>query len=264
MGSSGSNLTRSLEITPLEGLPLLKHGDDLARLIVETARKIGVGIMARDVLVVGQKAVSKSEGRIVNLDDVRPSKRAIELSKRIGKRPEFVEIVLRGSKRVLRADRDAFIVTTRDGATCMNGGVDKSNVEGDSTYALLPDNADASARKLRTRISQLTGKRIGVIITDTRSRPFRRGQVEEMIGIAGLSPIVDYRGQKDLFGYQLRFKNVGIGDELASAAELVMGQGTEATPAAIIRGLRRVMFQDRTSSRNVAVSPREDLFRGTL
>jgi coenzyme F420-0:L-glutamate ligase/coenzyme F420-1:gamma-L-glutamate ligase len=253
-----------VEITPLEGLPLLKPGDDLARLIVDRAMEIGVGIKARDVLVVGQKAVSKSEGRIVNLDDVKPSKRAFGLSKKTGKRPGFVEVVLRGSKRVLRADADAFIVTTKDGATCMNGGVDKSNVEGDSTYALLPIDPDASARKLRARIRQLTGKRIGVIVTDTRSRPFRRGQVEEMIGIAGLSPVVDYRGQNDLFGYQLQFKNVGIGDELASAAELVMGQGREATPAAIIRGLRRVVFQDRASSRNVAVNPREDLFRGTL
>ena len=242
----------------------MKHGDDLAQLIVDRAKKIGVGIETQDILVVGQKAVSKSEGRIVNLDDVKPSKRAISLSKKIGKRPEFVEIVLRGAKRVLRADKDAFIVTTRDGATCMNGGVDKSNVEGDSAYALLPLDPDASARKLRTRINQLTGKKIGVLITDTRSRPFRRGQVEEMIGIAGLSPIVDYRGKNDLFGYQLRFKNVSIGDELASAAELVMGQGTEATPAAIIRGLRRVAFQERASSRNGVVSPKEDLFRGTL
>lgn len=248
----------------MDGLPLLKPGDDLAQLIVDRAMKIGVGIKTRDVLVVGQKAVSKSEGRIVSLDDVKPSRRAIGLSKKTGKRPEFVEIVLRGSKRVLRADEEAFIVTTRDGATCMNGGVDKSNVQGDSTYALLPLDPDASARKLRTRINQITGTKIGVLITDTRSRPFRRGQVEEMIGIAGLSPIIDYRGQNDLFGYQLRFKNVGIGDELASAAELVMGQGTEATPAAIIRGLRRVVFQDRASSRNVAVSPTEDLFRGTL
>ena len=242
----------------------MKPGDDLAGLIVDRAMEIGVGIKARDVLVVGHKAVSKSEGRVVNLDDVKPSKRALGLSKKTGKRPEFVEMVLLDSKRVLRADEEAFIVTTKDGATCMNGGVDKSNVEGDSTYALLPHDPDASARKLRIRIRRLTGKRIGVIITDTRSRPFRRGQVEEMIGIAGLSPTVDYRGQNDLFGYQLRFKNVGIGDELASAAELVMGQGREGTPAAIIRGLRRVVFQDQASSRNVAVNPREDLFRGTL
>lgn len=253
-----------MEITPLDGLPLLRPGDDLARLIVDRAMKIGVGIKTRDVLVVGQKAVSKSEGRVANLDNVKPSKRAFLLAKKTGKRPEFVELVLRDSKRVLRADADAFIVTTKDGATCMNGGVDKSNVEGDTMYALLPHDPDESARKLRLKISRLTGKRIGVIITDTRSRPFRRGQVEEMIGIAGLSPVVDYRGQNDLFGYQLRFKNVGIGDELASAAELVMGQGREATPAAIIRGLRRVVFQDRASSRNVAVNRREDLFRGTL
>ncbi len=257
-------MTGSLEIIPLDGLPLLRPGDDLGRLIVERAEKIGAGIMSFDVIAVGQKAVSKSEGRVVDINAVKPSKRAAELAKRTGKRAEFVEIVLRDSKRVLRADKDAFIVTPKHGSTCLNGGVDKSNVQGDDKFALLPRDPDASARKLRSRISRLTGKKIGVIICDTRSRPFRRGQVEEMIGIAGLNPIVDYRGLKDLFGYQLRFKNVSIADELASAAELVMGQGREATPAAIIRGLKRIRFQDRASSRNIAISASEDLFQGTL
>lgn len=257
-------MTGSLEIIALDGLPLLRPGDELARLIVERAKRIGTGIRSWDVIVVGQKVVSKSERRVVDLNNIKPSKRAVELSKKTGKRAEFVEIVLRDSKRVLRASKDAFIVKTRLGSTCLNGGVDKSNVEGDSTYALLPRDPDASARKLRSRISRLTGKKIGVIISDTRSRPFRKGQVEEMIGIAGINPLIDYRGGKDLFGYQLRFKNVNVADELASAAELVMGQGREATPAAIIRGLKRITFQERASSRNVAVMAKEDLFRGTL
>ena len=117
---------------------------------------------------------------------------------------------------------------------------------------------------MRKRIQQLTGKQVAVVICDTRSRPFRKGQVEESIGVAGLNPLIDYRGQKDLFGYTLRFKNVAIADELASAAELVMGQGREKTPVAIIRGLTRVRFQDRASSRFLVVSSEEDLFRGTL
>jgi coenzyme F420-0:L-glutamate ligase/coenzyme F420-1:gamma-L-glutamate ligase len=165
---------------------------------------------------------------------------------------------------VLRADKDAFIVRTKRGATCLNAGVDKSNVKGGSTYALLPQDPDASARKLRKRIGQLTGRQVAVVICDTRSRPFRKGQVEESIGVAGLNPLIDYRGQKDLFGYTLRFKNVSLADELASAAELVMGQGREKAPAAIIRGLARVRFQNRATSKVLVITPEEDLFKGTL
>jgi coenzyme F420-0:L-glutamate ligase / coenzyme F420-1:gamma-L-glutamate ligase len=253
-----------LQITPLDKLPLLKKGDDLASMIVDRAKALGIRIEKRDVLVIGQKAVSKAEGRIVDIDDVKPSARALKIAKKTGKRPELVQIILKESSNVLRADGDAFIVTTRSGATCLNAGVDKSNVKGDSYYALLPANPDNSATKLMHRIHKLTGKQVAVVICDTRSRPFRRGQVEECIGIAGLNPIVDYRGQHDLFGYTLKFKNVALADELASAAELVMGQGKEATPVALIRGLTRAVFRKRASSRNLPVSPTEDLFRGTL
>ncbi len=253
-----------LQITPIDRLPLLKKGDDLARIIVARARVLGVGIRNRDVLVVGQKAVSKAEGRIVDVNTLKPSPMAVRIAKKTGKKPGFVEMVLKETRRVLRADEEAFIVTTKNGATCLNGGIDKSNVQGDNMYALLPQNPDASARLLARRVKALTGKQVGVVVCDTRSRPFRRGQIEECIGIAGLSPLVDYRGQRDLFGYTLRFKNVALADELASAAELVMGQGREKAPAAIIRGLKRVRFQERASTKNLTVSPSEDLFRGTL
>ncbi len=257
-------MSRVLEIIPLNQLPLLKEGDDLAGTIVSRARILGVGIRNRDLVVIGQKAVSKVEGRIIDTSDVTPSARAAKIAEKTGKSPGFVEIVLKESSKVLRADKDAFIVRTKRGATCLNAGVDKSNVKGDSTYALLPQDPDASARRMRKRIEQLTGKQVAVVICDTRSRPFRKGQVEESIGVAGLNPLVDYRGQKDLFGYTLRFKNVAIADELASAAELVMGQGRERTPVAIIRGLTRVRLQDHASSRFLVVSSREDLFKGTL
>jgi coenzyme F420-0:L-glutamate ligase / coenzyme F420-1:gamma-L-glutamate ligase len=253
-----------LEIVALDKLPLLTKGDDLPAIIVARAEELGVGIRNRDVLVVGQKAVSKAEGRIVDISQIQPSHRAMRISKKTDKSPGFVEIVLRDASRIVRADHRALIVTTKTGATCLNGGVDKSNVKGDSRYALLPKDPDASARQLMKRIALLTGKRIGVIISDTRSRPFRLGQVEECIGVAGLGPLVDYRGSKDLFGYTLHFKNIAIADELASAAELVMGQGREAAPAAIIRGLKRVKFQNRASTRSLTVSQSEDLFRGTL
>ena len=259
-----SEMSRALEIVPLDQLPLFKEGDDLAGIIVSRAKKLGVGIRNRDLVVIGQKAVSKAEGRIIDISKISPSARAAKIAEKTGKTAEFVEIVLKESSKVLRADKDAFIVRTKRGVTCLNAGVDKSNVKGDSTYALLPQDPDASARRMRKRIQQLTGKQVAVVICDTRSRPFRKGQVEESIGVAGLNPLIDYRGQKDLFGYTLRFKNVAIADELASAAELVMGQGREKTPVAIIRGLARVRFQDRASSRFLVVSSEEDLFRGTL
>src|SRR6266851_1376262 len=221
----------AVQILPLTGLPLIRPGDDLPRLMVEAARKLGWGIREKDVLVVGQKAVSKAEGRLVDIASVRPSKRAMVIARKTGRKPGFVQIV-----------------TTKHGWTCLNAGVDKSNVKGDQNYALLPTNPDASARKIRSRIRRLTGKEVGVIITDTHSRPFRLGQVEETIGIAGLKPHADYRGQRDLFGYRLKFKNVALADEVAGAAELVMGQGREAIPAAIVRGLKRVRFQDKARS----------------
>jgi len=257
-------LVSSLTVMPLKGLPLIHPGDDLAGLLVKAAESVGYRFRNGDVLVVGQKAVSKSEGRLVDVGNIRPRKRAEEIARRTGKHPGFVEVVLRDAKVVVKAHEEALIVRTKQGWVCLNGGVDKSNVQGPVNYALLPENADASARRLRSRIKRLTGQNIGVIICDTHSRPFRRGQVEETIGIAGLNPMVDYRGKRDLFGYELRFKNVAVADELASAAELVMGQGREMVPAAIIRGLKRVRFQERAKSMDLVVDEAEDLFRGTL
>jgi coenzyme F420-0:L-glutamate ligase/coenzyme F420-1:gamma-L-glutamate ligase len=255
----------SLQITPVTGIPLLKPGDDLARLIVENAAKQGMRIFKGDIIIIGQKAVSKSEGRIVNIENVRPSKKAQKIALKTGKHPGFVQAVLNDTKRILRADKTSFVVTTIQGATCLNGGADKSNVKGENVYVLLPKNPDASARKLEKRIKKIIGKSVGVIISDSRSRPFRRGQVEEAVGLAGIDPLVDYRGKKDLFGYSLRFKNVNAADELASAAELVMGQGTERTPVAIIRGVRRLKFRAiARPSRYLTVSNNEDLFKGTL
>ncbi len=236
----------------------------MAQLIVEGARRLKVGIRENDVLVIGQKAVSKSEGQLVDVDKIHPSPRAVKLAKKTGRTPGFVELVLWNTSKVVRADRSALIVRTKEGWTCLNAGVDKSNVKGPLTFALLPNNPDASARKIRTLIKRLTGRTIGVVITDTHSRPFRLGQVEETIGIAGLSPFVDYRGSRDLFGYELRFKNVAVADELAGAAELVMGQGREKVPAAIVRGLRRIKFQEHARSSRLVVSRREDLFKGTF
>jgi len=243
---------------------LIQPGDDIAEMIADSLSVAGSPIIEGDVLVVGQKAVSKAENRLVNTGRVRPSKKAKLIASRTRKKPAFVQIVLQDSKRIARAGRDALIVTTKQGFTCLNGGVDKSNVEGTETYALLPADPDGSARRIRKRVRELTGQKVAVIICDTNSRPFRRGQIEQAIGVAGLNPLVDYRGDHDLFGYELKFKNVAVVDELASAAELVMGQGREMVPAAVIRGLKRIRYQENMTSKALTVTMREDLFRGTL
>jgi coenzyme F420-0:L-glutamate ligase/coenzyme F420-1:gamma-L-glutamate ligase len=257
-------MTGPVQVIPVTGLPLIQPGDDIAQMIADSLSGAGSPIMKGDVLVIGQKAVSKAENRLVNTGKVRPSKKADLIASRTRRKPAFVQLVLQDSKRIARAGRDALIVTTKQGFTCLNGGVDKSNVEGPETYALLPADPDGSARRIRKRVRELTGQKVAVIICDTNSRPFRRGQVEQAIGLAGLNPLVDYRGDHDLFGYELKFKNVAVVDELASAAELVMGQGREMIPAAVIRGLKRIRYQEKVTSKALTVTMREDLFRGTL
>ena len=257
-------MARVMSVIGLEGFPLVKAGDDLAKMIVETAEKEGASLSDGDVVVIAQKIVSKAEGRVINLKDVVPSKEAEEMARAVLKDPRLVELILRESREIVKASSGALIVKTRDGTVCLNAGIDKSNVAGRDNYALLPEDPDEAARKLRTDIMKLTGNRVSVVICDTYSRPFRRGQVEFAIGIAGIKPFKDYRGQRDLFGYVLRVKNVAIVDEIASAAELVMGQGKEAIPVAIIKNLNRAEESESSSIRDLNISKQEDLFKGTL
>lgn len=258
-------MATSIQIVPIKGIPLLNPGEDLARLIVEHARKQKFSLQTGDIIVIGQKAISKTENRIIDITKIIPTIRALKIGRKTGKPSGFVQAVLQDSKLILRADKEALIVRRKDGSTCLNAGIDKSNVPGKDMFILLPKDADKSARKLRSKIRKLTRHNVGVIISDSRSRPFRFGQVEEAIGLAGVNALVDYRGVKDLYGYSLRFKNVNVADELASAAELVMGQGTEKTPVAIIRGVPRLKFGGRQASKKwLTVSRSQDLFRGTL
>jgi coenzyme F420-0:L-glutamate ligase/coenzyme F420-1:gamma-L-glutamate ligase len=206
--------------------------------------------------------VSKAEGRTVKLNDIVPSEKAKEIARQTLKDPRLVELVLKEAKEVVKATLEVFIVENRKGIICINAGIDKSNVSGDDSYTLLPKDSDKSARKLASEMAKSTGKRVAVVICDTFSRPFRRGQVGFTIGIAGINPFIDYRGQKDLFNYTLKVKNTAIADEIASAAELVIGQGKEATPVAIIKNLTRVKWTKETSTKDLLISKQEDLFKG--
>ena len=260
-----SKYTHAVKRVNIIGLcmPLIKDGDDVADLIVSTALKRGVEIRDMDILVVAQKVISKSEGRVVEIEKVKPSEKALKISEVTGKDPRIVELVLRESKRVLKISPETIIVQDKRDIVNINAGLDKSNIKGANHYALLPIDPDESARRLQSRIIDLTGKRVGVIISDTYSRPFRRGQVNFAIGIAGIEPFIDYRGTEDLFGYIMQVKFSAVADELASAAELVMGQGREGIPAVIIRGLN-LDFSEKSSFNDLIIKDEEDLFKDAL
>jgi len=262
--SEGAKLAKTISIVSLESFPLVKTGDNLARLIVETMKREGVSISNRDVIAIAQKVVSKAEGRIVRLRDVNPSEKAKEIAQKTFKDSRLVELILRETGKIVKAATQIFIVENRNGLVSINAGIDKSNVKGADAYALLPLDPDESARRISSEIAKLTGKKVGVVICDTYSRPFRRAQVEFAIGVAGIDPFKDYRGHRDLFGYVLKVKKVALADEIASAAELAMGQGKEAVPVVIIKNLGRVEWTEKTSANDLLISKEEDLFTGTL
>jgi coenzyme F420-0:L-glutamate ligase/coenzyme F420-1:gamma-L-glutamate ligase len=258
-------LASEIRIVGLQSIPLVKPGDDLVRLIVEAVRGENVSVQSGDIFVVGQKVISKCEGLVQNLGNIRASSRAKRIAKLTSKDPRFVELVLRGSAKLVRAVKKILLVETVSGAVCLNAGVDKSNVEGRLNYSYLPEEPGIAGEQLRSRLKEEFGCELGVVITDSFSRAFRKGQVECAIGGAGVEPIVDYRGSVDLFGYQLQFKSVAVVDEVAAAAELVMGQGTERIPVAIVKGLTRIRMGYVTwDSRDLRVRRREDIVRGTL
>lgn len=256
---------RSFTVIALEDFPLIEAKDDVASLVVRTARENGVEIQDGDILAIAQKVFSKAEGRVIKLRDVTASTEAERIAVKTGKSARFIELVLGETKRTLKVSRDILLVEDKRGIVCINAGIDKSNVKGTDSFALLPENPDESAEKCRLRIMELTGKDVAVIVCDTYSRPFRRGQVNFAIGIAGINPFKDYRGEKDLFGQILKVKNTAVADEIAAASELLMGQATEATPVIIVRGLDQLVTPCiKHSSKDLYISSDEDLFKNTL
>lgn len=226
----------TIEVIAVKELPIFREGDNLAKLICDAAEKQGTPIQDGDVIVITHIVVSRVEGRIVNLNEVKPSDFAVEIAASYNKDPALVEVVLRESKNIVRMGDGKLITETKHGFVCANSGVDKSNVPGERIVALLPEDPDLSAQRIREEIKRLTGCDVAVIISDTHGRPLREGEINVAIGLAGLKPIRDRRGERDLFGYILRVKQTAIADELASAAELVIGQADEGVPVAIIRG----------------------------
>jgi coenzyme F420-0:L-glutamate ligase/coenzyme F420-1:gamma-L-glutamate ligase len=247
-----------LHIWGIPGLPEVRRGDDLGTLLTEALRKAGLAVQAGDILVVTQKVVSKAEGQVADLTTVKPGYLALQWAQQYGKDPRVIEVVLQESKRIVKMDRGVIIAETRHGFVCANAGVDVSNVGEPDTAILMPLDPDASARRLRDAFLKTYRVPLGVIITDTFGRPWRQGLTNVAIGVAGLRPLLDYRGQVDSAGRPLQATILAIADELASAAELVMGK-VDRTAAALIRGYP--LAEGDGSAKELVRDPSLDLFR---
>jgi coenzyme F420-0:L-glutamate ligase/coenzyme F420-1:gamma-L-glutamate ligase len=251
-----------LELIAVPGLPMVRAGDDVAGLILAGLGRAGLGLQHRDVVVVAQKIVSKAEGRTVDLATVRPSARAVELAARVGKEPDIVEVVLSESARVVRSRPNLMIMQHRLGFVMANAGVDQSNVaeqDGGRRALLLPVDPDGSAAAIRARLMERSGAEVGVVISDSFGRPWRRGTAGVAIGCAGLPSLIDLRGQPDLFGRKLEVSIIGFADEIAAAASLLQGQAAEAQPVVIVRGL--AWQAPDAPVADVIRPPEEDLFQ---
>ena len=239
-----------IQIAPVGGVPEVRGGDDLAALIAERA-----DLQDGDVLVVAQKAVSKAEGRVVDLAEIEPSAQARDIAG--DDDPRRLEVVLRESARILRSRPPLVIAETRHGFVCASAGVDASNAPGPGTVVLLPEDPDASAARIRERARELSGVDVGVIVSDSFGRAWRQGTTDVAIGVAGIRPLLDLKGVRDSAGYELHATVIAIADELAGAAELVLGK-TNGIPAAVIRG---VDARGKGSARDLVMPAERDLFR---
>ena len=229
-------MPRQLTIIAIEGLPEIQAGDALAEMIVRAAEDQDTPLSDGDVVVVAQKAVSKAEGRVVRLEDVAPSSFARQIGLLHDRDPRLIETILGESRRIVRMDKGVLITETHHGFVCANAGVDASNLPGDGNVCLLPKDPDASAQGIRASVRHLTGAQVAVIVADTFGRPWREGTTDVAIGVAGFSPLKDYRGAPDAYGHLLRVTVVAVADELAGAADLVRAKAS-GVPAVIVRGL---------------------------
>jgi coenzyme F420-0:L-glutamate ligase/coenzyme F420-1:gamma-L-glutamate ligase len=242
---------KEVRVIAVEGLPEIREGDDLAELI---AAKLE--LEDGDVVVYAQKAVSKAEGRVVRLDDIEPSERAREIAGH-DQDPRRIEAILQEAKRVVRVRKPLVIAETRHGFICASAGVDSSNAPEPGMLVLLPLDPDASAQRIRERLRELTGREVAVLITDSFGRPWRQGTIDVALGAAGLAVMRDLRGSHDRVGYELHATMIAVGDEIASAAELVMGK-VDGIPAAVVRGLE---VAGESSARDLVIPEERDLFR---
>jgi coenzyme F420-0:L-glutamate ligase/coenzyme F420-1:gamma-L-glutamate ligase len=253
-------LKSRIEIIPIPIVPDIKTGDKLDLIILESVSNANEFLSKGDIVVVAQKVISKAEGRLIDLKLVNPQEKSLQIAKQNDKDPRLIELILNESVDILRLARGIIIAETKRGLICANAGVDQSNVENSNHYAaLLPEDADLSARELRHSLKRKTGIDVAVVITDTFGRPFREGQINVAIGIAGIQPIKSYIGTMDMYGRKLKVTEIAVVDEIASAAELQMGK-SERIPVVIIRGYVYQMVENSSLSQLLR-SKEKDLFR---
>lgn len=262
-------MSLKIELIGIEGIPLIKPNDNIAKLILQALTENKIELVAGDILLIAQTIISKSQGLIRDIKSYTPSQKALSLYNHIApkakqynlpiKSPEHIQAILDESKEIVKADH-VLIVETKQGYVCANAGIDKSNVEGKNMVALLPKNPDADADQIRKFIKEKTQIDVAIIITDSFGRPFRVGAVGVGIGIAGINAIVDKRGEKDLFGYELESTIIGQIDNLASAAQLIMGEGNEGLPVVLLRGYK-YQFSDSSRIQPILRSKNTDIFR---
>lgn len=250
-------MANRIEIIGLTSVPEVRVGDDLATLVIAALGRQGERLRDGDIVVITQRIVSKAEGRVLRLADVLPSPFARQIAEQYGKDARQVELVLRESRRIVRMDRGVIIAETHHGFICANAGVDTSNV-GEGLACLLPEDPDRSAEGVRQRLAERLGVKVAIIITDTFGRPWREGITNVAIGAAGIAPLLSYLGQSDPYGYTLKATVVAIIDELAAAAELVMGK-VSRVPVAIIRGYD--FTEGCEGAKALVRAPEKDIFR---
>lgn len=262
-------MNESLKIFGLKDIPFIKKGDNIAQLILDACEKAEISLKEQDIILIAQTIITKSLGRIKNLKKIKPSQKAYKIYNMVKplaeaknipeKSPELIQAILDESKEILKAEH-VIITETKHGFICANAGIDKSNIEGEESIGLLPNDPDREASKIRKKVHKLTSKEIGVIITDSFGRPFRNGAIGVALGVSGISPIKDQRGKKDLFGKELKSTIIGQADNLASAAQLLMGEANEGVPVVIIRGYKFSPDIKATIS-SIIRSPESDIFR---
>jgi len=255
-------MTADVTLTAIPHFPHVQPGDDVTQVLLAALTKAGISLQNGDVLAIAQKIISKAENRLVRLADVVPGERAREVAAQTDKDPRLVELILQESQAISRLRPGVLIVRHRLGFTSANAGIDRSNVAQsgeDEVVLLLPRDPDASAARIRRALQEHFGVRLGVVISDSHGRPFRLGTVGVAIGVAGLPALWDRRGEADLYGYRLQHTDVGVADEIAAAAGLLMGQAAEGTPVVLLRGLTLPLHEGKAAD---LVRPKEmDLYR---
>ncbi len=262
-------MSENVKIFGLKSIPFIRKGDNIAQIIINACQKERISLRDKDIILIAQTIITKSLGRVKNLNDIKPSQKAYKIYNKVKhlaevqnipiKSPELIQAIIDESKKILKTEH-VIITETHHGFICADAAIDKSNINGGSKVGFLPKDPDLEAEKIRNKLNALTGKQIGVIITDSFGRPFRKGSIGVSVGISGISPIKDKRGEKDLYGKELQSTIIAQADNLASAAQLVMGEADEGVPVVIIRGYN-FNFDNDARIPSIIRAPESDLFR---